>query len=295
MQTRTGPSDWPLPPEGVRFLVPTFVRQALAEHPLSRELYPAAIGYYPSAKGHAVARAEHHDDLLLYCAEGEGELCAAGHCHRVRRGDLMLLPRELTHRYSASEADPWTLYWVHFDGPLSPAIWEMLHFDPQRPVLSLGPLTKLVADFEILLEVRQTGYQVPLFVHAANHLRQMLTYLGIVARSARRQASGLDLDEIHALMQENLHGQLDLAQLAARVNLSKYTFSRKYKQLTGRPPIQHFIHLKMERACYLLDVSEKNISQIADVLGYEDLYYFSRLFRKVIGVSPSQYRAMKHG
>jgi AraC-like DNA-binding protein len=53
--------------------------------------------------------------------------------------------------------------------------------------------------------------------------------------------------------------------------------------------------MKMERACYLLDITQQSVQEIAWSLGYEDAYYFSRLFRKVIGVAPTQYRAMRHG
>lgn len=295
MKTHTGPSDWPLPPDGVRFLVPKFLRRQLAEHALSRELYPVAMGYYPEARGHEVERTEHLDNLLLYCSNGQGILEVDGASHRVGKGDLIMLPAGHTHSYRADSVHPWSLYWVHFVGEQSAAIWELLDYAPERPVLTVGLLQKFVTDFELLLEVRRTGYHPPAFVYAANQLRQMLTYLASAALTRPATGTGLDLAEIHALMEEHLHGQLDLDALAKHAALSKYTFARKYKQLTGRPPIQHFIHLKMERACYLLDVTGKRVSQVANMLGYDDVYYFSRLFRKVVGVSPSQYRALRHG
>jgi AraC-like DNA-binding protein len=77
--------------------------------------------------------------------------------------------------------------------------------------------------------------------------------------------------------------------------LSKYHFIKKYKALTGTTPINHFIQLKIERACHLLDVTNKGIKEIAWAVGYEDAYYFSRIFRKVMGISPSQYRAIRLG
>ncbi|MCS4504396.1 AraC family transcriptional regulator [Arhodomonas aquaeolei] len=292
----TGPSDWPLPPEGVRFFVPTFLRDHLAGNPLTRELYPHAMGYYPRAAGHAVRRDSHVDHLVLYCCDGAGTLSVDGHEWPVAAGDVMLLPRDVLHAYAASGDDPWTLYWVHFDGTRTGDFWAAIGFERERPVARLGRSPKLLADFETLLGVRRSGYSPPVFVHAANHLRAMLSYLAVVSpRSATRQAGGFDLDHVDALMQANLHHHLDLDTLAASVNLSRYTFARQYKRLTGMPPIQNFIHMKMERACYLLDISTRSVQQIAFELGYEDAYYFSRLFRKVVGVSPTRYRAMRYG
>ena len=92
-------------------------------------------------------------------------------------------------------------------------------------------------------------------------------------------------------MRENLDRRLSLEELAQVSNLSKYHFTRKYRDLTGYAPLQHFEHLKVEQACLMLDSSTLNISEIAFQLGYDDPLYFSRVFRKVTGLSPSQYRA----
>jgi AraC-like DNA-binding protein len=71
--------------------------------------------------------------------------------------------------------------------------------------------------------------------------------------------------------------------------------SKKYKALTGYSPIQHFIHMKMERACYLLDSGQQPVGEVAERLGYQDAQYFSRLFKKVVGLSPSDYRQLTRG
>jgi transcriptional regulator GlxA family with amidase domain len=96
-------------------------------------------------------------------------------------------------------------------------------------------------------------------------------------------------------MQARLHEQIDVDTLAAAVSLSKYHFIKKYKALTGTTPINHFIRLKIERACHLLDVTNKGIKEIAWAVGYEDAYYFSRIFRKMMGMSPRQYREIRLG
>ncbi|HKJ95456.1 MAG TPA: AraC family transcriptional regulator [Gammaproteobacteria bacterium] len=292
----TGPSDWPLPPDGVRFFVPSFLRARLAEHALTRDLYPHALGYYPTAHGHRVVRTDHGDDLLLYCVDGGGWLEVEGVRWPVREGDLMMLPVGFEHAYGADDTHPWTLYWVHFSGGLAPRFWAEMGFRRERPVSAVGSVPKLVADFEALMGVRRSGYALPVFVHAANHLREMLSYLAVLSpKSEMRRAGQFDLDYVHALMQEHVCDHLDLDGLAERLRLSKYSFARKYKQLTGTSPIQSFIQMKMERACYLLDLGGRNVQRVAWELGYTDPYYFSRLFRKIIGMSPTAYRAMRHG
>jgi len=290
-------SQWPLRSDGIRIIVPEFVRDYLASHALSRECYPTAFGYYPSAGGHRMARLEHNDNLLIYCTAGYGTVELGSQTLGVGPGDALLLPRGSHHRYQADTNHPWTIYWIHFEGALAEKFIVNVrggkHF---LPVLSIGTHARLIADFETLIETRKTGYNRRSFVHAANVLRQMLSYLSAVAPVVQaKQQHNMDLDGIHALMEEKLHGQLELATLARHANLSKYHFSNKYKALTGRSPIQHFLHLKMERACYLLDISGISIKDVSRTLGYEDSYYFSRLFKKIIGVAPRQYRNLKRG
>ena len=95
-------------------------------------------------------------------------------------------------------------------------------------------------------------------------------------------------------MRNNLHQDLNLDTLAHFSQLSKFHFAKKFKELTDTSPIQHFINMKIQRACFQLDNSDESIKQIAENHGYNDPYYFSRLFKKMIGMSPKQYRASKH-
>lgn len=291
-------SGWPLPAAGVRFFVPRFAVEQLAQHPLAHQLYPHGLGFYPRAGGHSMQRDrfEHEDHLLMFCARGQGVLEAFDQRSVVEPGGLILLPRGVAHRYFADANDPWTLYWVHFAGELSDQFLHQLAFPPQTAYLKLGIHPKIISDFNSLLDVRQTGYQLPALLHAANQLRQLMSYLALLTpRTLRQGEHPLDLDKIHGLMQERLHDDLNLDTLAAAVGLSKFHFSKKYKTLTGHSPIQHFIHLKMEQACYLLDISDQAVGLISQQLGYEDPHYFSRLFKKVMGVNPSEYRESKRG
>lgn len=291
----SGPSDWPLPAAGVRFVVPRFMQERMAAAALTRGLYLRAVGYYPSAKGHRVKRSKHSDHLLLYAVGGSGELHVNGQRHAVQRGDAMMLPQGLAHAYHAASHDPWTLYWVHFAGDDAAAFWQHLDFKPEQPVRQLGAAAKLVADFETLMELRNTGFVDTSFIHAANQLRQMLALAGLLITRQQQPEGSFDLEAIHALMQEKLHGQLDLATLAEAAGMSRHGFCRRYKAATGNSPYQHYLYLKMERACHLLDISDNSIGDIAESLGYDDPYYFSRVFRKIMGMSPAHYRSSRYG
>ena len=290
-------SHWPLTSDGIRFLVPEFIVSHLSENRITQDCFPLALGYYPVASGHRMRRKQHTDNLLIYCTDGIGTINANGDSYTVSAGDIIILPEDVQHSYSADKKHPWSIYWVHFTGYLCDEFMAAMEIPiDQCSVFRAGTKSKLIADFESLLEVRKTGYNPKNFVLAANILRQILSYLAIAkSRNLSARAGDLDIETIHAFMQERLHGHLDLDTLAEKVSLSKYHFSNKYKLLTGQSPIQHFLHLKMEHACYLLDVSGISVKDVSISLGYEDSYYFSRIFKKIIGVSPKQYRLLQRG
>lgn len=288
----SSPSKWPLPRAGVRFLTPAFMVEKLSRHPLTKDCYPTAMGFYPEASRHRMQRERHDDNLVLYCTAGKGRLTAGGWSGEIRPGWIILLPQGLAHAYEADADKPWTLYWVHFQGNSTGVFLQYLGYREGRPVTEAGLSPLLVGAFTSLMEVRRTGYSTRAFINASNHLRHLLTQMSMEVSAAQgRLQPGFQLDHLQAYMLENLDHTLSLEDLAAVAKMSKYHFSNRYKALTGYSPIKHFLNMKMEHACYLLDASELSVGEIARSLGYDDPLYFSRLFRKIIGISPRGYRA----
>lgn len=282
-------SDWPLPANGVRILVPQPLTKLLSEHALTRDLYPLAAGYYPRAAGHSMRRRKHLDNLLAYCVEGGGTLRTENGSWPVRAGDLMSIPVGTAHAYTAAPDKPWSLYWVHYAGELAAAYTAFLGL--AEPVAPIGVHPRLLADFEALFALRGAGGNERAFVHAASVLKAMLTDIAaLTVAYGNSRGTRIDLDLIQQIMHRRLDRDLNLDALAQAANLSKFHFVRKFKQLTGHAPIQHFIHLKMQHACQLLDTTQEPIKLVANRVGYNDPHYFSRLFKRVIGVSPQQYR-----
>ncbi len=285
----TKTSQWPVPADSIRYVIPDPVIKTLSRHPLTRELYPLAFGHYRRAAGHHMHREHHNDDLLILCTEGEAFLSIEDEPCVVKAGDLVLLPAGAAHRYTAVPENPWTIHWVHYTGPLAVDFRQHMGFTDGVRILHPGRQPRLLVDFNGLLSVRQTGFRTPGLVHVANRLRQLLAAIPLsIGESGQSQQP--DLDIIHNFMREHLDERVSLRQLADLTGLSATHFATRYHELTGVSPIQHFLHLKVEQACQMLDTTDLSFTQISSHLGYDDNYYFSRLFKKVMGLSPTDYR-----
>ena len=96
-----------------------------------------------------------------------------------------------------------------------------------------------------------------------------------------------------AYLNDNLTVDISLADLADAVGLSTFHFARSFKSATGVPPYRYLLALRIERAKDLLANSPLSISDVAAAVGYEDQSQLARLFRKDVGLTPSQYRTTR--
>jgi transcriptional regulator GlxA family with amidase domain len=96
-------------------------------------------------------------------------------------------------------------------------------------------------------------------------------------------------------MRQSLSQPVQIPTLARMASLSPSHFFALFKRQTGFAPMDYFIRLRMQRACDLLDATTLSVKEIAGKLGYEDPFYFSRVFKCMTGMAPSEYRRLEAG
>jgi AraC family transcriptional regulator, arabinose operon regulatory protein len=90
-------------------------------------------------------------------------------------------------------------------------------------------------------------------------------------------------------MIQHVNKCIKIEDLARHVNISESHLSKLFRLKTGSSPIDYFINLKMQEAIRLLSNKSLRIKEVAFKLGYNDPYYFTRIFTKQIGTSPASY------
>ncbi|HTR43704.1 MAG TPA: AraC family transcriptional regulator [Pseudomonadales bacterium] len=93
-----------------------------------------------------------------------------------------------------------------------------------------------------------------------------------------------------AYMVEHLDQPLQVSTLAAQASVSPSHYFALFKRQTGTAPIDFFIRLRMNHARQLLDSTCSSVKEIAATMGYDDPFYFSRVFKSVHQVAPAEYR-----
>ncbi|HVT90708.1 MAG TPA: AraC family transcriptional regulator [Tepidisphaeraceae bacterium] len=284
---------------GQRIIVlPRRIVSQATQHPLMRALVPTDVGYFPSARQHLRARPDGVDQvILIYCVKGGGWCEIGNRMHKVAQGQLLAVPPGTPHIYGADESHPWTIRWLHAIGEHVRRMLEELGASPANPVVRIGDAPQVHFLFEELLTQLEHGYSPSRLLYAS----QMLTYLfGAVIWHHRLSSQGVPgpaqrvLQTIH-YMKQHLAEPLRVQQLAGLANLSPAHYSTRFKMQTGYSPMHYFIRLRMHAACQLLDTTELSVKEIADLAGYQDPLYFSRLFHSINDQSPSEYRKRMKG
>jgi len=285
----------------IRLLIPIFLLNKLEVHPLTSSLYPVSLGKYSGDSYHIKHNNSEHYSLL-YCQGAKGILDYKNKSREVKSGDLVIMPANASFEFTATRSEKLNsnvsvgkVYWLNFKGDLANNFTERLLMKMDDGLAHVGNIDEVIQDFDNLLALGSRGYTATNVIHAVHVLQQALSFLALQLRLTDfNSSSKFDIDAVERLMRNNLHQELSLDTLAHYSQLSKFHFSKKFKELTDSSPIQHFINMKMQRACFQLDNSGQTIKEISESLGYSDPYYFSRLFKKSVGMSPKQYRDSGH-
>jgi len=125
---------------------------------------------------------------------------------------------------------------------------------------------------------------------AATLLRQLLIWVSQNnIRQSKNHAISLKIDQIIEYMRQNINRKITLEELSGRIGLSTFYLSRAFKEATGYPIIMYFNKMKIEKAKELLIEDNKKVKEVAFELGYTNEFYFSRIFKRIEGLSPSEF------
>lgn len=288
-------SNWPLPLTSERYLVPKSFVSELSKNKVTKDLVPLAFGYYENAQGHTTHRVNHENQLMIFCVDGKGSLQVNQNNYDVQPGDVIFLPSGLEHKYQADKKTPWSIYWCHVEGEVFSDFMDIIGVSKDNCLINIRDLNPLISEFKQLLQTAKFGYQLNRFFLASSILNKIL---GLIALDKTvtftPQNKELSKNAIDDYFTDNIERSLNLDQMSKQFGLSKFYFAKKFQQLVGTSPLKYFMHLKIQNACLLLDTTNNPIKTISKSVGYEDPYYFSRLFKQTLGISPSQYRQSRN-
>ena len=226
------------------------------------------------------------DFYLLYMVKGSMTVYLSDGAHTAEAGTAVLYPPRYPYRYLYGGAAPLSYFWVHFTGSYAERLLRECGFSP-LPCLALPRVQNRVAEqFRRLLE-RTEGTETLREQELACELERLLLTL---ARFSRKEEPVRPLSRSIGIIHASYHKELRIPELARAENLSHSRYITLFRRQTGLSPTAYIVDLRLKSACELLRNTDMTIKQIGLQVGYDDPFFFSKLFKRHIGVSPTEYR-----
>lgn len=232
-----------------------------------------------------------HEYQLNYITEGSGVFENKHGRFQVKPGSILVIFPNEWHRYRPIRKTGWIENYVGFSGRIAEDFLNNPVFSPTQPVIQCGIKEEIIDTyFKIndLVEKERPGFQQV----ASGMVVKLLGY--IISFEKRKGFSGKRIakviEEVRFLMRKNAEQEFDLEELARQHNVGYSYFRKMFKKYTGVSPRQYHLQLRIIRAKELLISSDKSIKEISLELGFQTIHYFSLIFKKKVGVNPSEFR-----
>lgn len=247
-----------------------------------------------------------HDHIELhFVLTGSGKYSIGGSSCPITSGDLILLNPNEPHAHICNSSNPLYIFSVGFEHIHLKGEPEN-HFSLPDKSSVYSPSLKLRENLSSLCYSMLAEEEAPSpgrYYMMRAYLTQMLILIlrnntdsvATIARCdfASSQKSYV-VKTILEYMHEHYQEKVSLDEIAGNMYISPVYISKVFKEETGDSPINHLIQIRLEKAKELMSIDPSlSIKEIAKRVGYEDAYYFSRLFKKYYGASPSKYSSAK--
>ena len=237
-----------------------------------------------------------NDYQLLYIAAGKGYFYFKGNKKAtvVEKGNMVLFRPKEPQVYYYYAKDKTEVYWVHFTGWKVEQYLDSYELPKKENVFFTGVSPDYPWIYNQIireLQLQRENYEdvIKLFMH---HIFLTINRYIKEGRQSKNETIS-DIERAVHYFNENFSKPISIEQYALEHLMSVNWFIHSFKEVMKVPPMQYIVSLRISAAKGYLENSNKNITEISNIVGYENALYFSRLFKKYTGVTPSEYK-MKH-
>ena len=227
---------------------------------------------------------------MIYITSGEGIYTTAFGAFEIKPGSVMFVLPGHKHAYKPMFESGWHEYWVGFKGGYFSRLLGEGFFAPEHVFFQAGLHDSIVSIYtQIIDEVRN---QRPLYQFKTCAL--ILSLIAEVLTHERRAEQPNYYEKIVAkakyLMESNVYGAINLPAISEQLGISTSRLNEVFKTYTSMTPYQYYIQIKISKAERILEQEDIPVKEASYKMGFDDQYYFSRLFKNKTGVSPSDWK-----
>ncbi len=226
---------------------------------------------------------------FVYVLQGSGRFRTFLGETTITPGTVLLLVPGERHWYQPDMSTGWSEYWIGFRGEWADKLLERKFLDRENPVYRPG-VSKFLQELfeEALLLVKSEPPCMQQLVSSLIPRIQAKLYAGRKAEYRNNGEESL-FERARVLFEEHICDKFDIEEITDVLSVNYYTLREHFNQYTGMSPYHYFLQMKINRAKELLERGDMSVKEVSFRLAFDSPYYFSRLFKKKTGVSPSRW------
>lgn len=231
----------------------------------------------------------HH--LFHFIAAGSGSFQCGDKTYSLKAGDGFYCPIDTVVSYKADSDKPWEYYWVGFNGVDAARLLSAAGLSRESPCFHIDNTEIIIKS--ILDVYNSNGNNVYNEAEMSGNLYRCLSYI-IRENRAHNDRHHRSTDYIALsirYIEHNYSRPISISDIAASAGISRSHLYRLFMQELEITPNEYLVQYRISNACKLLHDSNINISETAYSSGFSDPLYFSRVFKRIKGVTPSMYSA----
>ncbi len=250
------------------------------------------IGELHAQKPHTSQRSNLLSYLFFMVIRGEGTLEYDGKIHALFQGDCVFIDcrKPYAHRTSSNL---WSLKWAHFYGPNMHAIYEKYVQRGGNPCFHAANLSAYESILQEIYEIASSSSYIrdmKIYEKLTSLLTLLMEESWNPKRNLRSTSRKRNLQNVKEYLDQNYPQKITLEQLADTFFINKFYLTRCFKEQFGMSVNHYLLQVRITHAKQLLRFTDLAIEKVGHECGMSDANYFSRMFKKVEGISPGEFR-----
>ncbi len=260
----------------------------------SKPLIITAAGYYRVHTSRVIETERPNgrgDYQLIYIASGCAHFYIDGVERIIPKGNMVLFRPGETQMYYLYATDKPETYWVHFTGSDVGLLLNYYQIPRNENIFFTGTSPDYQWFFRQMIQELQLQR-----VNFEDLLNMNLRHIFLIINRYLQEGSDVGtemLDEVERAthyFNENYNQQIIIEEYARERAMTANWFIQSFRKITKFTPMQYILSLRMINAMNLIETTNYNITQIAAAVGYDNSMYFSRIFKKHTGMTPTEYK-----
>lgn len=251
------------------------------------------VGWEKCKPLHQFGPAIRNHFLFHYVISGKGRLHTNDTYYSIHAGQGFLLCPGQSSTYYADEQDPWTYVWIEFDGLRARESITLAGLSENQPVYTPDRKENGSHIENLLMHIVDHPEYSPILLigHALIFLDELIqTSKTKIANTGTKKLRDFYIKEAIAYIDANYQYDISIQDISDACGLNRSYFGRLFKETMSLSPQQFLIQYRMTKAAQLLKGSRIPVAEVSIAVGYENQLHFSRAFKSVFDISPSEYR-----